>query len=108
MLLVILVLGIKASYETCPNGKDSISIQTNWIMNAQYQGFQVARELGYYSDECLNVGIKLGMYRFIKIPKLNCSSKVVPTMIQCRPFETERHNSVCFSSQECSLIGPLA
>ena len=46
----------------CPNGTDSIAIQTNWLMQAQYAGLQVAKEMGFFDQECLNVAIKLGTY----------------------------------------------
>ncbi|KAI8909266.1 NMT1/THI5 like-domain-containing protein [Powellomyces hirtus] len=39
---------------------DKISLQLNWIWQAQFAGFQAASTLGYYQDECLGVQIRQG------------------------------------------------
>lgn len=52
LLIVYILIFINCN---CPNGNTVIKVQLNHVMRAQYAGFQAARELSYYENECLNV-----------------------------------------------------
>ncbi len=42
------------------SSKDSISLQSKWVVQAQFAGYYAAKSKGYYDDQCLNVTIKPG------------------------------------------------
>ncbi|KAJ3277655.1 hypothetical protein HK104_003096, partial [Borealophlyctis nickersoniae] len=44
--------------------KDKLSLQLNWVWQAQFAGFQAASSLGYYDAECLSVQIRQGESTF--------------------------------------------
>src|SRR5262245_51824152 len=39
---------------------DKVTLQLKWVPQAQFAGYYVARELGYYKDQCLDVTIRPG------------------------------------------------
>src|SRR5262245_4287129 len=39
---------------------DKVTLQLKWVPQAQFAGYYVARELGYYKDQCLEVTILPG------------------------------------------------
>ena len=39
---------------------DKVTLQLKWVPQAQFAGYYVARELGYYKDQCLDVAIRPG------------------------------------------------
>lgn len=43
----------------CP-WMDAVILQLKWVPQAQFAGYYVARELGYYRDECLDVTLRSG------------------------------------------------
>jgi NitT/TauT family transport system substrate-binding protein len=57
MLVVMLVsLLASASCQAPPNAEpDAVSVQLKWVHQAQFAGFYVAQEAGYYADENLDV-----------------------------------------------------
>ncbi|KNC97818.1 uncharacterized protein SPPG_06813 [Spizellomyces punctatus DAOM BR117] len=44
--------------------KDKVSLQLNWLWQAQFAGFQAASSLGYFDEECLSVQIRQGEATF--------------------------------------------
>ena len=56
ILLLLVAVGIyflflKDSPKDEEKGRDTVTLQLKWIEQAQFMGFLVARELGYYEDE---------------------------------------------------------
>src|SRR5207247_1439883 len=54
-----------SSGTTTPSGKncsskDNITLQSKWVVQAQFAGYYAAKSKGYYDDQCLNVTIKPG------------------------------------------------
>lgn len=39
---------------------DNVSVQLQWVAQSQFAGYYVAKDLGFYGDECLNVTILEG------------------------------------------------
>jgi NitT/TauT family transport system substrate-binding protein len=42
------------------SSKDNISLQSKWVVQAQFAGYYAAKAKGFYDDQCLNVTIKPG------------------------------------------------
>jgi NitT/TauT family transport system substrate-binding protein len=57
--LLMLVLGLFAAPTDCAT-PDKVTLQLKWVPQAQFAGYYVARELGYYKDQCLDVTIRPG------------------------------------------------
>ena len=55
----VLVPGLFAVSTDCLT-PDKITLQLKWVPQAQFAGYYVARELGYYKDQCLDVTIRPG------------------------------------------------
>ncbi len=58
-----LLLGTAAGFAlaaTAANAADDLTLQLKWVTQAQFAGYYVALENGFYSDEDLNVTIKPG------------------------------------------------
>ncbi|TPX71496.1 hypothetical protein SpCBS45565_g01140 [Spizellomyces sp. 'palustris'] len=62
-LLAIVVLLPLTVDATCII-KDKVSLQLNWLWQAQFAGFQAASSLGYFDEECLSVQIRQGEATF--------------------------------------------
>lgn len=65
ILLLLVAAGVyflflKDSPENEEEGKDTVTLQLKWIEQAQFMGFLVARELGYYEDEGIDIEILPG------------------------------------------------
>jgi len=65
ILLLLVAVGIyflflKDSPKDEEKGRDTVTLQLKWIEQAQFMGFLVARELGYYEDEDINIKILPG------------------------------------------------
>jgi NitT/TauT family transport system substrate-binding protein len=54
-----LVSGLCAAGTDCAT-PDKVILQLKWVPQAQFAGYYVARELGYYKDQCLDVTIRPG------------------------------------------------
>ena len=44
---------------------DNVSLQLQWVAQAQFAGYFVANDLGFYADECLNVEILEGAVEIV-------------------------------------------
>lgn len=65
ILLLLVAAGVyflflKDSPENEEEGRDTVTLQLKWIEQAQFMGFLVARELGYYEDEGIDIEILPG------------------------------------------------
>ena len=45
---------------TAANAADTLTLQLKWVTQAQFAGYYVAKEKGFYTDEGLDVTIKAG------------------------------------------------
>lgn len=68
---------------------DSISFQLHWVTQAQFAGYYAAREMRYYTDECLEVKIIAGGPDVVALDELtsgrvNLTSMFFSSMLQVR------------------------
>jgi NitT/TauT family transport system substrate-binding protein len=42
------------------SSKDNVTLQSKWVVQAQFAGYYAAKAKGFYDDQCLNVTIKPG------------------------------------------------
>ena len=56
ILMLLLAIGMTFS----ANAADKVTIQLKWVTQAQFAGYYVAKDKGFYSDEGLSVTIKPG------------------------------------------------
>ncbi len=59
-LLSTLVLGAMAIAATSPASAQEITLQLKWVTQAQFAGYYVAKDRGFYEEEGLDVTIKAG------------------------------------------------
>ena len=56
--------GTAAPAATC-DGLDEVRVQLQWVAQAQFAGYFVAKDLGFYEDECLDVTILEGAVEIV-------------------------------------------
>ena len=56
--------GSGGSAEDCTE-TDSVRLQLQWVAQAQFAGYYVADDLGFYADECLEVEILEGAVEIV-------------------------------------------
>ncbi|MBN9307809.1 ABC transporter substrate-binding protein, partial [Devosia sp.] len=59
-LLVGLVAGALALGATAGFAADPVTLQLKWVTQAQFAGYYVAKDKGFYSDEGIDITIKPG------------------------------------------------
>ena len=59
-LLTTALAGVLAVGASVAQAADDVSLQLKWVTQAQFAGYYVALDKGFYSDEDLNVTIKPG------------------------------------------------
>ncbi|MEK6205309.1 MAG: ABC transporter substrate-binding protein, partial [Amylibacter sp.] len=59
-LLTTALAGALALGTSVAQAADDVSLQLKWVTQAQFAGYYVALDKGFYSDEDLNVTIKPG------------------------------------------------
>jgi NitT/TauT family transport system substrate-binding protein len=59
-LLTTALAGVMAVGASMAQAADDVSLQLKWVTQAQFAGYYVALDKGFYSDEDLNVTIKPG------------------------------------------------
>jgi len=60
VLGTILALGLSAGSVTAGSHLDDVTVQLKWVTQAQFAGYFVAKDKGFYEEEGLNVTIKPG------------------------------------------------
>jgi NitT/TauT family transport system substrate-binding protein len=60
MLKTLLPLAAAALMATAAQAQDKLTLQLKWVTQAQFAGYYVAKEKGYYKDAGLDVTIKAG------------------------------------------------
>ena len=56
----ILALGLSAGSATAGSHLEDVTVQLKWVTQAQFAGYFVAKDKGFYEEEGLNVTIKPG------------------------------------------------
>ena len=59
-LALLLAAGAFAVSSAQAWAADKVTLQLKWVTQAQFAGYYVAQEKGYYSDENIDIEIKLG------------------------------------------------
>jgi NitT/TauT family transport system substrate-binding protein len=44
----------------CPHGYDTIALQLQWLLQAQFAGYIVGIDKGFYKDQCINLVVRPG------------------------------------------------
>ncbi len=60
LLTSLAVLAISATAASVAQAADKLALQLQWVTQAQFAGYYVALDKGYYKDENLDVTIKPG------------------------------------------------
>jgi NitT/TauT family transport system substrate-binding protein len=60
ILLSVISFGLLATSANSAFAADDLTLQLKWVTQAQFAGYYVAKEKGFYDDENLNVTIKPG------------------------------------------------
>jgi NitT/TauT family transport system substrate-binding protein len=55
LFTLIACIGVSCAQSEAPNPSDEITVQLKWVHQAQFAGFYLAKEQGYYEKENLNV-----------------------------------------------------
>ena len=59
-LLTTAIAGVMAFSASIAQAADDVTLQLKWVTQAQFAGYYVALDNGFYGDENLNVTIKPG------------------------------------------------
>ena len=63
----VIVLSILGLFAWSALAADKLTLQLKWVTQAQFAGYYVAKDKGYYSAEGLDVTIKSGDHQYLLI-----------------------------------------